>query len=331
MGHTLLRRGNRVTLMDKRPRSDSVVTVDCNYLTPQFAAAYLIIEGDRAAFVDNNTTRAVPLLIETVNAYGLTAEHVDFVIMTHLHLDHAGGTAALLKRCPNAMVLAHPRAARHLVDPSRLVASAKTVYGEEGFDRRFGTIEPVESARLRSMQDGETMDLGQRTLTFIHTPGHAKHHVCIHDSRSNGVFTGDAFGLAFPSLQRGAKSLVIYSSPPTDFDADEARNSVRKIAATGAERAYVTHFGEVNAVGEAADQLLRSIDSLEAILDEAVTVSPTGDARIAHCERRIREAFMDQAAQCGISLTESDWQILGPEAFLNAQGIAHAVSRKHIK
>jgi len=113
---------------------DSVVTVDCNHLMPKFAAAYLIVEGDRAAFVDNNTSRATPLLMQALDTHGLRPEQVIYAIVTHVHLDHAGGTSALLRECPNAVAMAHPRAARHLVSPSRLVAAVKSVYGESTFD-----------------------------------------------------------------------------------------------------------------------------------------------------------------------------------------------------
>jgi glyoxylase-like metal-dependent hydrolase (beta-lactamase superfamily II) len=295
---------------------------------PQVAAAFLVVEGDRAAFVENNTAHALPLLMDALDARGLLPDQVDYAIITHLHLDHAGGTSALLKSCPNAVVIAHPRAARHLIDPSRLIASAKGVYGGQMFEEQYGTIEPVEAVRIRTVEDGETLDFLNRTFTFIHALGHAKHHICIHDSGSNGVFAGDAFGLAFPSLQRGTKPLVFCSSAPADFDPAEARKSVEKILSTGAERVYVTHFGEVTAVREAAEQLLRSIDSLETILNEAVATDLDGDELVTFCAERVRAAFTEQAANCGIELTDADWQPLANEAFLNAQGIAYAAMKR---
>jgi glyoxylase-like metal-dependent hydrolase (beta-lactamase superfamily II) len=311
----------------KRAGSDSIVTIDCNYIAPQYAAAYLIIQGDRAAFVDNNTVLAVPLLMDALDAHGLHPEQVDYAIVTHIHLDHAGGTSALLDRCPNAIAIVHPRAARHLVDPSRLVASAKAFYGEETFRERYGTIEPVEAQRVRAVEDGETLDFGERTFTFLHTLGHAKHHMCIHDSGANAVFTGDSFGLAFPMMQGGTKPFLVGSSAPADFDPVEARKSITRIVTTGAERAYVTHFGEVEPVGEAAEQVLRSIDSMETIMNEAAAANLTGDELIAFCEERVRRAFADHATDCCVELTDAGWQILEHEVFLNSRGIAYAVTK----
>jgi len=306
---------------------DSIVTIDCNYLAPQYAAAYLIIEDDRAAFVDNNTVLAMPLLMDALDINGLRPEQVDYAMVSHIHLDHAGGTSALLERCPNATAIVHPRAARHLVNPSRLVASAKAFYGEETFRERYRTIEPVEADRVRAVEDGETLDFGERTFTFLHTLGHARHHMCIHDSGANAVFTGDSFGLAFPIMQGGTKPFLVGSSAPTDFDPVEARKSIRRIVNTGAERAYLTHFGEVEPVGDAAEQVLRSIDSMERIMNEAAAANLTGDEFIAFCEQAVRKAFADHAADCGVQLTDAGWRILDHEVFLNSRGIVYAVTK----
>ena len=313
--------------MKDSAKHDSVVTIDCNYLMPKFAAAYLIVEGDRAAFVDNNTSRATPLLMQALDAHGLRPEQVVYAIVTHVHLDHAGGTSALLRECPNAVAVAHPRAGRHLVNPSRLVAAVKSVYGESAFDELYGRIEPVDADRVRTVDDGETLRFGDRTFTFLHTLGHARHHMCIHDSGSNGVFSGDAFGLACPVLQRGSKPFVICSSSPTDFDPVEARRSVARIVATGADRVYMTHFGEMTPVNDAADQILWSIDSMEAIINDAVAAGLKDDELDKFCTERVRASFIEQATNCGFSLTESDWQMLATDVSLNAAGVAYAASR----
>ena len=313
--------------MKKRAGSDSIVTIDCNYLEPQYAAAYLIIEGDRAAFVDNNTVFAVPLLMDALDAHGLRPEQVDYAIVTHIHLDHAGGTSALLERCPNATAIVHPRGARHLVHPSRLVTSAAAFYGEETFRERYGTIGPADANRVRAVEDGETLDFGRRKFTFLHTLGHARHHMCIYDSGANAIFTGDSFGLGFPVMQGGTKLFLIASSAPTDFDPAEARKSVERIVNTGAERAYLTHFGGVGPVDKAAEQVLRSVDSMERIMNEAAAANLTGDELTGFCEEAVRKAFADHAADCGVEVTQAGRRILEHEVFLNSRGIAHAVSK----
>ena len=159
--------------------------------------------------------------MEVLKKEGLKPEDVQYLIITHVHLDHAGGSSALLKACPNAVLLAHPRAATHIIDPTKLIKSARLVYGESAFEKLYGEIEPVASARVRVMNDGETVQFGSRNLHFFYTRGHANHHFCILDSGSEGIFTGDSFGLAYPALQKNGL-LIIPSTSPTDFNPDEA-------------------------------------------------------------------------------------------------------------
>ena len=209
-------------------------TIDCDYMRREgFAAAYLMREGERAAFVETNTNHALPKLLSALEAEGLDPEAVEYVIITHVHLDHAGGASALMQACPNATLLAHPRAAPHVIDPAKLVKSAKAVYGEREFSEMYGDIRPVPEARVRSMADGETLAFGERTLTFLHTRGHANHHFCVLDTGSNGIFTGDSFGLVYPGLQQGGL-FAIPSTSPTDFDAAAAKQSLDRILDTGA-------------------------------------------------------------------------------------------------
>ena len=162
-----------------------LVTIDCDYLAPELAAAYLRIEGDEAAFVEANTARAVPKLLAALARAGLAPEQVRWVIITHVHLDHAAGASALLAACPNARLVAHPRAARHAKAPGKLVASAKAVYGEARFEAIYGAIEPIDAARVDEVEDAATRDLGGATLTFLHTRGHANHHLVVHGRREH--------------------------------------------------------------------------------------------------------------------------------------------------
>ena len=133
----------------------NIEVIDCKYLRPQFAASFLIQEGERAVFVENNTAHSVPLLLGRLRVRKLSPNQVDFIIVTHVHLDHAGGSHALMEACPNAILLAHPRAAKHLIDPTRLVESAKRVYGVEHFRELYGEIGAIPKERVREMADGE--------------------------------------------------------------------------------------------------------------------------------------------------------------------------------
>lgn len=305
----------------------SVCTIDCQYVAPEIAASFLILEAGRAAFVDNNTARAETHLLDALTSRHVLPDAVDYLIVTHIHLDHSGGTAALLERCPNAAVLCHPRAARHLINPTRLVTSAKQVYGEAAFAHLFGEIHPIPEERVRVMHDGETLEFGSRTLRFLDTPGHARHHMCIYDSGTNGVFAGDCFGLHYPSLQTGHKPLITCSSTPTEFDAVEARRTVRRILDTGCERVYVTHFGVVERVQEAAEELLRSIDAMERIMHEAATTSVDGETLEEFCRERVEAEARRQFAECGVEPGNGAMERLEADILINARGLAYQANR----
>jgi glyoxylase-like metal-dependent hydrolase (beta-lactamase superfamily II) len=306
---------------------NTIVTIDCHYVAPEIAASFLILEGGRAAFVDNNTARAVPRLLEALASHGVPPENVNYLIVTHIHLDHSGGTAALLERCPNAVVLCHPRAARHLIHPQRLVTSAIQVYGESVFTHLFGEIHPIPETRVRVMHDDETLDFGSRTFRFLDTPGHARHHMCIVDSGSNGVFAGDCFGLHYPTLQTGHRPLITCSSTPTEFDPVEARRTVYRILDSGCERVYVTHFGVVERVQEAAEELLRSIDAMERIMHEAAAGDREGEALESFCRERIEAEARRQFVDCGVEPSEQAMERLEADILINARGLAYQAAR----
>ncbi|HET7795523.1 MAG TPA: MBL fold metallo-hydrolase, partial [Rhizobacter sp.] len=174
--------------------------IDTGFHRPNFDAAYLLTHQGRAAFIDTGTSHSLPRLLQALNAAGLAAEAVDWVIPTHVHLDHAGGAGALMQALPRARLLIHPRGERHMVDPRALIAGASAVYGAEEVQRSYGTVVPVPQERVVVSVDGMTVhvgDVGGRPLQVLHTPGHAKHHHCIWDAASRGFFTGDTFGLSY--------------------------------------------------------------------------------------------------------------------------------------
>ncbi|TXT21253.1 MAG: beta-lactamase-like protein [bacterium] len=175
-----------------------IVTLDADYLRPGLAAVHLIVEDGGVAIVDTGTNHAVPSVLAELRGLGLGPEAVDYVIVTHVHLDHAGAAGALLQNCPNAKLVVHPKGARHMIDPAKLVAGSIAVYGREHFYAHYGDIVPAPAERVIEAGDGFRLDFRGRTLSFLDTPGHARHHYCIHDQRSNSLFTGDTFGISYP-------------------------------------------------------------------------------------------------------------------------------------
>ncbi len=309
----------------------SVVTIDCHYLDAHRAAVYLLIEGNRAAFVDNNTVFALPHLLKALKEHDIPPENVDYAIVTHAHMDHAGGTGALLEVCPNALLVAHPKAARHLIQPERLVEGVKAVYGAEAFRALYGNIAPIDPARTKVVADGETLRWGDRTLHFLHTLGHASHHICIHDSASNGIFTGDAFGLARTEYSRPGPAVHICTSAPTDFDAAEARKTVHRLMDLGAKRVYPTHYGPYDDLEGAAEQVLDSLDWSEAIQRDASDTGLSGAALVAYCEERIAKAVRRHLENWGEAPGGEDGAWLAGDRQVSAMGLAYAAERSRRK
>ena len=308
-----------------------VRTIDTVYAGQErVAAAYLLVEDGQAAFIETNTSAAVPRLLAELEAVGMTPDDVRYVIITHIHLDHAGGAGTLMAACPNATLLAHPKAAPHAIDPSRIIAGATQVYGEEAFAELYGTIEPVPSERVRIMTDGQTLDFGTRRLTFMHTRGHANHHFCVHDDRSNGVFTGDSFGVIYPHMQ-GNGTLALASTSPTDFDALAAHASIDRIVATGAERVYPTHFGEHTDLKNAAWQMHAQLDAYGEVVQHALQEGIEGDALDTYCATRAQEIIEAQLAALNHGPQEARKGIVATDVDLNGQGLAFAVRKVRFK
>lgn len=313
-----------------RSASVTVTTIDAHYLGhEQFTATYLLHHAEHAAFVETANVHAVPRMLDALEQRGLKPEQVDYVIITHVHLDHAGGAAALMRACPNATLLAHPKAAPHAIDPTKLVASAKQVYGEDAFARMYGEIEGIDEARVRVMADEEVLDWNGRPLRFLHTRGHANHHFCVLDSQTESIFTGDAFGLVYPVLQhRGLFALP--STSPTDFDAAAARASVERIVNTGAKRAYLTHFDGVDDLRGVAAQLDEQLEQYASIVDVADSSAKDGPDLEAHCAQQVEALFDTLLAKHGLD-DSTTRAILKTDMDLNGQGVAFAVKKRRFK
>jgi glyoxylase-like metal-dependent hydrolase (beta-lactamase superfamily II) len=321
-----------VDTMSTNPLLDSITTIDCFYVHEKKMAAYLIIEGGRATFVDNNTRYAIPHLLKALEEKGLTPEQVDYAIITHVHLDHAGGSFELLKACPNATLLAHPTAARNIIAPERLVAGSKVVYGEERFLELYGDVEGVPEERVRVIEDGEVLPWGDRQLKFFYTRGHASHHMCIFDSKSNTVFSGDSFGVGRTWVENGHPPCQAATASPPQFNASEAKKDVQSILNTDATQVAPAHFGIIEDVPTAARQVLHSLQQHEDIEIEASKTSLPDDELEAWCYQRIYQAMGEHITACGVKHAEADLVWLQGDMTLNAQGLAvNAAKRRNAR
>lgn len=305
------------------------VTIDCD-LSPQFTAAYLRTAGEECAFIETHTSHAVPKLMKALEAAGRRAEDVRWVVVTHAHLDHAAGASALMRLCPRATLLAHPRAARHLIDPAKLVASATAVYGAERFTQLYGVIEPIAAERVRALDDEAQFELGDATLQVFHTAGHANHHFVVHDPRLDELYTGDSFGLVYPALQQYGR-FALASTSPTNFDALEAHKSLTRIVELRPARVCLTHYDAYSDVEQIASQVRAWVDRAEAWVDEAARGDESLEAMTARLTQAWRTAIADESSRRGLGFSEAAARVLSLDVELNAQGLAFVAAARRAK
>jgi glyoxylase-like metal-dependent hydrolase (beta-lactamase superfamily II) len=235
---------------------DGVVEIDTLLGGWEKVTAGYLVEGPDPVLVETGSQTSVPALLAALDTLGVGAGDLAGVAVTHIHLDHAGGVGDVARAFPNATVYVHEKGARHLADPTRLVESASRVYGHL-LDDLYGRLEPTPAARLHVLADGEEIEVGpSRVLTTVDSPGHAKHHLALHDSQSGILFVGDAVGVRLPDA-----GLLRPSTPPPDFDLDQAVTSMRRFAARRPAGIALAHYGLVpdheSILEEAEDTLQR--------------------------------------------------------------------------
>jgi len=242
-----------------------ITAVDAEYLYPGHAAAHLIVDSGRAAFVDVGTNSSVPYLLAALSELGIARESVDYLLLTHVHLDHAGGAGALMQELPNARALLHPRGAPHMIDPTKLIAGSQAVYGEERFRRMYGQLVPIAAGRVRAVADGERVMLGGRTLELIHAPGHAQHHYVVVDQAHASIFSGDTFGISYRALDTEKGAFITPSTVPTQFDPGQHLASVDRMLSFRPESIYLMHFSRVTDIPRLGASLKEQIAELARI------------------------------------------------------------------
>jgi glyoxylase-like metal-dependent hydrolase (beta-lactamase superfamily II) len=303
------------------PLGHGVHAIDTGFTRARFDAAYLIVEDGRAAFVDNGTQDALPRLLGALDRLGLPREAVDWVIVTHVHLDHAGATGRLMEQLPRARLVVHPRGARHMIDPSALLEGARAVYGAEEVARTYGELRPVDPARVQETQDGMSLDLAGRPLHFIDTPGHARHHHCLWDERSRGWFTGDTFGLSYPELEAPGGRYLLPSTTPVQFEPGPLKHSIGRMLAREPECMYLTHYSRVGDVARLGAQLLEQVDEMVDIARTEVGTGAAAD-RPQRLEAALGRLYRGRLRALGSPLTDDRIDaLLEVDVRLNAQGL----------
>jgi glyoxylase-like metal-dependent hydrolase (beta-lactamase superfamily II) len=308
---------------------DGIFAVDAEYVRPGYAAVHVIQHNGRAAFVDTGTTHSVPHLLAALDELGIAYDSVDYVFLTHVHMDHAGGAGLLIRHLPNARVLIHPRGVPHMIDPSKLVAASQAVYGVEEFRKLYGDVLPIPEDRIVNVPDNYRCSLGGRELELIHTPGHALHHYVIVDREHAAVFAGDTFGLAYRALDTPQGPFIVVTSSPSQFDPDQLASSIDRIMAYAPESIYLMHYSRVTGIPRLATLLKFQIREFVRIARESAGKNESLPEAHSAIRTQMLEMWLTLLQQQGSTLSPrevSDW--LEGDLELNAQGLVIWLQRQ---
>jgi glyoxylase-like metal-dependent hydrolase (beta-lactamase superfamily II) len=304
---------------------NGITAVDTEYVHPGHAAAHIVQQDGRAAFVDVGTNDSVPYLLAALAALGIARESVDYLLLTHVHLDHAGGAGRLMQELPQATAVLHPRGAPHMIDPQKLIAGSRAVYGDERFRKLYGDIVPIPAERVRVTRDGERLCLAGREFEILHTPGHALHHHVFVDRAHAGIFTGDTFGISYRELDSPRGAFIVPTTTPTQFDPQQLIASVDRLLSYSPEAMYLMHFSRVTDVARLAESLKEQIRELTRIAERcAAAPDPAMAIRTA-----MAELWRELAVRHGCRLpAEQVLALLAGDLELNTQGLIAWLARR---
>jgi glyoxylase-like metal-dependent hydrolase (beta-lactamase superfamily II) len=240
---------------------DGITAIDTLYMRPGLDASHLIVHEGRGAFVDTGTNSAVPNLLAAISARGLAPEAIDYVLLTHVHLDHAGGAGLLMRSLPNARAVVHPRGARHLSDPAKLIAGSIQVYGEKMFRELYGSLVALPAERMLIAEDGLRLSLAGRRFELIHTPGHALHHYAIVDHDARVIFSGDNFGISYRDFDTSHGEFIFPTTTPVQFDPEAMHATIDRLMGYQPKAMYLTHYSRVNDLARLARDLHAAVDA----------------------------------------------------------------------
>ncbi len=309
--------------MEELEEGSGIYTVDAAYQRDEAVAIHLIHSGDQLALVDTGTNHSIPNASAAIESLGLSWSDVRYIILTHVHLDHAGGAGQMMQRASNAECVVHPRGARHMIDPGKLITGSNAVYGEDTVRQLYGEITPIDEARIIIPADGDVVDFNGRSLAFIDTPGHAYHHHCIWDEHSKSMFTGDTLGVCYKSLRNDNAAFLLPTTSPVQFDPPALHASIDRVMSFNPETLYLTHFGGVHPDETMIAGLHEQIDAMVEITQLAAQRTELGPRFESELSAQILQYLLERCHTVFPAASEADLQEWLPfDAELNAQGLA---------
>jgi len=304
-------------------QGQDIQTIDTGYHREGLVASHLIQSGEQYAFVDVGTTACQQRLLNVMDEQHIRPQQIRYILVTHVHLDHAGAAGSLMRLFPEAELIVHPRGARHMIDPARLIEGATAVYGQQRMQQTFGEILPVAADRVIEATDEMVLDFNGRDLLFLDTPGHARHHYCVFDEVSRGFFTGDTFGLSYSPLMIDDNPFMFPTTTPVQFEPDALHASLDRLISYNPAQMFLTHFGRV---GEPE----RQAEKLHYLIDQFVEVTKNTDAD--NCEKDIYQGLkallFRELHKQNICLDENAvLSIMEMDLKLNTQGLCYWLGR----
>ena len=299
----------------------NIFCFDANYFRKNFAAIHFVNQNNKILIVDTATNHSAKRFLKTLQNMSISPESVEWIVLTHVHLDHAGGAGLLMKMCPNAQLAVHPRGVRHMVNPEKLWASVISVYGEKEAENQYGQLIPVDENRVVAVGEGEVIRFQNRRLQIFDAPGHANHHIVIFDEKSKSFFTGDAFGIAYPELTSEDGEFVFISSTPTQFEPVKFDATIKKILEQKPKSCFLTHFSKITNIEKNGYELLKQIN-------EYVTITQQVRNNHENQQERIRvelfELLYKKAKKVNLNISKHEFgNLLSLDLSLNAQGLEH--------
>lgn len=298
---------------------EGVLAIDAGHERDGQLAVHLVIHRGRAALIDTGGRDALPRIMAALQSAGVAPDCVDWVMLTHIHLDHAACAGELLQLLPQARLLVHPRGVRHMIDPTRMWEANIEVYGPERVRETYGEPVPVEASRIVAGEDELRVSLGERMFRVLDTPGHTRHHIALWDEQARSCFVGDTFGVSYRELDVDGRAFVFPSTMPSEFDPEALHASIDRIVALRPEAVYLGHFSRVTGVGRLAADLHRLIDAHVAV---ARAAHGEGVARHVEILAGLEQIVSDEVARQGMHLPESEViELLRMDLGMNAQGL----------
>ncbi|PLR97465.1 MBL fold metallo-hydrolase [Bacillus sp. T33-2] len=308
--------------------AENVFLIDDFDLQMEERTGTYVLNEEQLTLIETSASPSIPYVLKGLEALGFSPVQVNYIIVTHIHLDHSGGAGLMLKHCPNAKIVVHPKGARHLADPSRLVAGARAVYGDK-FDELFDPVLPVPEDRIITKADRDTLEIGAGcTLSFYDTPGHANHHFSIHHMSLNGLFAGDTAGIYYPQLHRAGIELYLPSTSPNQFDPEKMLKSLALYKDLAVEKIFFGHFGMSVNTEEVYRQISWWLDVFVKESQSALLVAMDANEAIQETSTRLKEAVFDHLKEMGINESDPVFGLLALDLDVSSMGLIDYLSKK---